>query len=61
MELAQVAATPALGNLEAGALASVTSVPFSIVSGGIACVVGCLAILAAFPSLLRYDSRRARE
>jgi MFS family permease len=49
------------GNLEAGALASVTSVRFSIVSGGIACVVGCLAILAALPALLRYDSRRARE
>jgi MFS family permease len=61
MELAQVAATPALGNLEAGALASVTSVRFSIVSGGIACVAGCLVILAAFPSLRRYDSRRARE
>ena len=61
MELAQVAATPALGNLEAGALASFTSVRLSIVSGGIACVAGCVVILAAFPALLRYDSRRARE
>ncbi len=61
MELAQVAATPALGNLEAGALASVTSVRFSIVSGGVACVAGCAAILAVLPVLLRYDSRSARE
>jgi MFS family permease len=61
MELAQVAATPALGNIEAGILASLTSVRFSIVSGGVACIAGCLVILAAIPALLRYDSRRPRE
>ena len=44
-------------NLEAGALASVTSIRFSIVSGGVACVAGCLLLAAAFPALLRYDSR----
>jgi len=56
-ELAQVASTPALGNVEAGVLASLTSLRFSIVSGGIACAAGAVAILAAIPSLLRYDSR----
>ena len=40
IEFAQVASTPALGNLEAGAIASLTSVRFSIVFGGIACVIG---------------------
>jgi MFS family permease len=57
-ELAQVASTPALGNVEAGVLASLTSLRFSVVSGGIACAAGALAILAAIPSLVRYDSKR---
>jgi MFS family permease len=55
-ELAQVASTPALGNVEAGVLASLTSLRFSVVSGGIACAAGALAILAAVPSLVRYDA-----
>ncbi len=55
-ELAQVASTPALGNVEAGVLASLTSLRFSIVSGGVACAAGAVAILAAVPSLVRYVS-----
>jgi MFS family permease len=57
-ELAQVASTPALGNVEAGLLASLTSLRFSIVSGGVACAVGAVAILAAIPSLVHYDAKR---
>ncbi|HET8893174.1 MAG TPA: MFS transporter [Gaiellaceae bacterium] len=60
IEFAQVASTPSLGNLEAGVVASLTSLRFSIVSGGIGCMVGTLACAIAFPVLLRYDSR-ARE
>ena len=55
-ELAQVASTPALGNVEAGIVASLTSLRFSVVSGGVACVVGAAAVLAALPSLVRYDA-----
>jgi MFS family permease len=55
-ELAQVASTPAIGNVEAGIVASLTSSRFSIVSGGIACAAGALAILALLPSLVRYDA-----
>ncbi len=55
-ELAQVASTPALGNVEAGVVASLTSLRFSVVSGGIACAVGAVAVLAALPSLVRYDA-----
>jgi MFS family permease len=55
-ELAQVASTPALGNVEAGIVASLTSLRFSVVSGGIACAVGAFAVLAALPSLIRYDA-----
>jgi MFS family permease len=58
--LAQVTSAPRLGNLEAGGLASLTSIRFSVVSGGIACVAGCALLVFAIPSLLRYDSR-ARE
>ena len=57
IEFMQVAAAPSVGNLEAGGLAAATSLRFSIVSGGVACVAGCLALAAAFPALVRYDSR----
>jgi MFS family permease len=58
IEFAQVASTPALGNLEAGVVASLTSIRFSIVSGGLACVAGTAVIAALVPALVRYDARR---
>jgi MFS family permease len=57
IEFAQVASTPALGNVEAGVVASLTSLRFSIVSGGLLCIAGTVAIALAVPALLRYDSR----
>ena len=60
IEFTQVASAPALGNLEAGVVASLTSLRFSIVSGGVACIVGKVLVALAFPALIRYDSR-ARE
>lgn len=57
IEFMQVAAAPSLGNLEAGGLAAATSLRFSIVSGGVACIAGCLLLAAALPALVRYDSR----
>jgi MFS family permease len=57
IEFAQVASTPALGNVEAGILASLTSLRFSIVSGGLATVAGTVLIALAVPALIRYDSR----
>jgi MFS family permease len=56
IEFMQVAAAPSIGNLEAGALASATSLRFSIVSGGVACVAGCFLLALAFPALVRYDA-----
>jgi MFS family permease len=56
IEFAQVASTPSLGNLEAGVVAQLTSLRFSIVSGGIGCIVGTLIVAAMFPILLRYDA-----
>jgi MFS family permease len=61
IEFAQVASTPALGNLEAGVVATLTSLRFSIVSGGILCVVGTLVIAAFFPAFIRYDAREALD
>jgi len=60
IELAQVASAPSLGNVEAGALASLTSLRFSVVSGGLACIAGCWLFVAAVPALLRYDAQKAR-
>jgi MFS family permease len=57
IEFTQVASAPTLGNLEAGVVGSLTSIRFSIVSGGVACVVGCVALALAIPQLLRYDSK----
>jgi hypothetical protein len=45
---------PRLGDLEAGAVASLVSPWFAVVSGGVACVVGALAVARAYPELLRY-------
>jgi MFS family permease len=57
IEFAQVASAPSLGDLEAGLLASVTSLRFSVVSGGALCIVGCIATALALPRFLRYDAR----
>jgi MFS family permease len=61
IEFAQVAATPALGNVEAGVVASLTSVTTSIVSGGLACVATCALTALAVPDLLRYDAQARRS
>jgi MFS family permease len=61
IEFTQVASAPSLGNLEAGALASATSVRFSVVSGGVACVVGTVVLAAAIPQLIRYDAREVAQ
>lgn len=49
-----VSGGPRLGDLEAGLVASLTSVRFSVVSGGLACVLGAMAIGRWMPELDRY-------
>jgi MFS family permease len=61
IELAQVASAPQLGNVEAGVVASLVNLRFSIVSGGMACVAGTAVIALALPAFVRYDARRRRE
>ena len=61
IELAQVAGAPELGNVEAGIVASLTSVRASIVSGGLLTVAGTVVAAAAIPALVRYDARRPQD
>jgi len=37
-------------------LASLTSLRFSIVSGGLACIAGCVVTALALPKFLNYDA-----
>lgn len=53
-----VAGGPRLGDLEAGTVASLSTPTVSVVSGGIACVVGVLLLAAAVPRFMRYDARQ---
>ena len=48
---------PALGNVEAGGVASVFSVQTSIVTGGVLCVAGSVVLGLALPAFRRYDAR----
>jgi len=53
-----VTTEPRLGDLEAGAVASLAGPIFSVVSGGVACVVGIALLAVALPELRR---QRASE
>jgi hypothetical protein len=57
----QVASAPSLGDLEAGVVASLTSLRFAITSGGVLCVGGCALAALALPGFLKYDAHAARS
>jgi MFS family permease len=57
IELISYSTGPSFGNVEAGIVASLFSVRVSIVSGGILCVAGTLALAVFLPAFLRYDNR----
>jgi hypothetical protein len=46
---------PRLGDLEAGVVAEVTSVRFSVVSGGVACTIAAFAISRWSPKFYNYE------
>jgi MFS family permease len=56
-----VASGPRLGDVEAGSVAALAGVRFSIVSGGLACLAGVGLVVLAFPALARYDALAQRE
>jgi MFS transporter, ENTS family, enterobactin (siderophore) exporter len=49
--LAQVNSAPSIGNVEAGLVSQLFSTTVSVVSGGLACIVGALVLGAAIPAL----------
>jgi MFS family permease len=56
ISLSVVGTGPSLGNAEAGLLASVTTVRTSIVSGGVACILGAGLLALLLPRYRRYDA-----
>jgi MFS family permease len=54
-----VTSGPRLGDLESGIAASLMGATAAVVTGGLACVVGVGAVVAAFPALAAFDGRRA--
>jgi ENTS family enterobactin (siderophore) exporter len=51
--LSQANAAPALGNLEAGGVAAISTPLISVISGGIACVLGAALLARVCPALRR--------
>jgi MFS family permease len=54
--IAVVAGGPRLGDVEAGSVAALTSAQFSVVSGGVLCVLGVVLLGALVPSFARYEA-----
>jgi hypothetical protein len=57
VQMAVVEGGPRLGDLEAGTVAAAVSTQFSIVSGGVACAIGALAVGLLLPGFRRYSQR----
>ena len=49
---------PRLGDIESGSVAGAAGVRFSVVSGGLACMLGVVVIALAFPALRALRHRR---
>lgn len=56
VHIAVVTGGPQIGDAEAGAVAALTSARVSVVSGGLACMVGVLLLVRLAPELARYDA-----
>jgi hypothetical protein len=54
-----IGASNQLGAAESGFVAALTSAPFAVVSGGIACLVVVAIVAATMPELRRYRTRSA--
>ena len=52
---------PQLGELEAGAVANWLGAPFSVVSGGIGCLIAAAWVAAATPALRHYEAEKAES
>jgi MFS family permease len=61
IQMAVVQGGPRLGDMESGAVAAATSIEFSVVSGGLACIVGAAVIAALMPKFRRHDAEEFGE
>ena len=52
IEMISYTSGPALGNLESGVVGALAGVRTSVVSGGVLCVAGTVALCALLPALL---------
>lgn len=52
-----VTSGPRLGDAEAAGVAALAGVQFSVVSGGILCLLGLVGVVRLFPELLRFESK----
>jgi hypothetical protein len=56
MHIMVVTGGPRLGDVEAGVVAALVSPWFSVVSGGVACVLGVVVLAKLFPELVRHTA-----
>ena len=54
IELVSYSTGPALGNAESGLIAGLFSVPASVISGGVLCVLGCAVCALLLPAFRNY-------
>jgi MFS family permease len=61
IHLAVVTGGPRVGDMEAAAVAALTSAQISVVSGGLLCILGVGVTGWLFPQLIRYDASKPHE
>ena len=61
IQMAVVQGGPRLGDMESGVVATATSVEFSVVSGGLACIVGAAVIGLLMPRLRHHVAGEVDE
>jgi hypothetical protein len=49
-----VSSGPRIGDIEAATVAAIIGAPLSVLSGGLACILGTVAVARAFPELGRH-------
>ncbi|MEI8051840.1 MAG: MFS transporter [Actinomycetes bacterium] len=60
-QMAVVQGGPRLGDLESGAVATISTTEISIISGGLACVIGAACIARALPGFWRASTENESE
>ena len=56
-----VTSGPRIGDIEAATVAAVIGAPLSVLSGGLACILGTIAVARVFPELARREDEPAGD